>query len=31
MASWELRIDEKITQYAAKTVIDKEGCGVDRV
>jgi hypothetical protein len=31
MASWELRIDEKITQYAAKTVIAKDECGVGRV
>jgi hypothetical protein len=31
MASWELRIDEKIRQYAAKMVIAKEECGVGRV
>jgi hypothetical protein len=31
MASWELRIDEKHTQYVAKIVIAKEECGVSRV
>jgi hypothetical protein len=31
MASWEFMIDEKNTQYVAKTVIATEECGVGRV
>jgi len=31
MASWELRIDEKHTQYVAKIVFIEEECGVSKV